>query len=109
MQIRATKGLDDAWSVGGRAGFLVTPTTLVYALVAYQQTDVDDAGTGLVSSLSGFGGGGGIETEVSPGWLLRGEYRYVGYDDKMIGGLVNLATDEHQVRAGLVWRFWDGK
>jgi len=98
-------GLEDAWSVGVRAGWLVSPQTLVYGLAVYQHTDFDDAGSGLISDLSGFGGGAGIETEILPGLALRGEYRYVAYDDESIAGVATLDTDEHQVRAGLVWRF----
>jgi len=103
----ASVGLEDAWSVGARAGYLVTPQTLVYALVSYQRSDVNDAGTGLLpSDVDGFGGGAGIETGLAPGWSLRGEYRYVAYDGVNIGP-VSIDTDEHQVRAGLVWRPWN--
>lgn len=105
----ASIGLDNAWSVGARAGVLVAPQTLVYGLAVYQRTDVDDAGTGLVSSLNGIGGGGGIEVGLAPGWSVRGEYRYVAYDGESIAGIATIDTDEHQVRAGLVWRFYEEK
>jgi len=100
-----TVGLEDAWSIGGRAGVLVNPSTLAYGLVAYQHTDFDDAGAGLISDLSGVAVGGGIETVFSPGWSLRAEYRFVSYDDKDLGGVGNLDTEEHAFRAGLIWRF----
>lgn len=98
-------GLTDAWSVGARAGFLVTPTTLVYALAAFQHTEVDDAGSGLLSSLEGIAVGGGLETELAAGWALRGEYRFVAYDGETIAGVVGIETDEQQGRIGLVYRF----
>jgi opacity protein-like surface antigen len=104
----ASVGLEDAWSAGLRAGYLVQPTTLVYGLVAYTQTDVDDAGTGLVSDLDGIAYGGGIETEIGAGWALRGEYRFVDYDTANIAGVVDLDSNEHQARAALVWKFWSG-
>lgn len=97
-------GLEDAWSIGGRAGLLLSPSTLAYGLLAYQRSDFDDAGTGLISDLSGVAVGGGIETMFHPGWSLRGEYRYVSYSDKDILGVANLDTDEHSFRAGIVWR-----
>lgn len=98
-------GLENAWSIGGRAGFLITPQTLAYGLVAYQESDFDDAGTGIISDLSGIAFGGGLETEFSPGWRLRGEYRYVDYSSKDILGVAELDTSEHSFRAGLVWKF----
>lgn len=101
----ASGGLEDAWSAGIRAGVLVSPQTLVYGLAVYQHSDVDDAGTGFLSDVEGFGGGGGIETEISPGWALRGEYRYIAYDDEDIAGVANIDTDEHSFRAAIVWRF----
>lgn len=97
--------LEDAWSVGARAGILINPATLVYGLIAYHHSDVNDLGSGFVSDLHGIAGGGGIETEIASGWALRGEYRYVAYDDKSVGGVADLDSDEHQVRAALVWRF----
>lgn len=102
----ATVGFEDAWSVGGRAGVLLTPDTLVYGLAAYQHTEVNDLGTGLLSDLDGWAGGAGIEVGFSPGWSLRGEYRYVAYEDAKIGGFVDLDSSEHQARIGLNYRFW---
>lgn len=98
-------GLENAWSIGGRAGVLLTPHTLAYGLVAYQRSDFDDAGSGLISDLSGIAVGGGLETEFSPGWALRGEYRYVDYSGEDILGIADLDTSEHSFRAGLVWKF----
>ena len=104
----ASVGLEDAWSAGVRAGYLVQPTTLVYGLIAYQHTDVDDLGSGLLSDLDGVAGGGGIETQIGGGWSLRGEYRYVAYDTANIGGLVDIDTTEHTARAALVWKLGEG-
>jgi opacity protein-like surface antigen len=101
----ASVGLEDAWSIGARAGLLITPHTLAYGLLAYQESDFDDAGTGLISSLSGVAVGGGLETEFSPGWRLRGEYRYVDYSGEDVLGIADLDTSEHSFRAGLVWKF----
>ncbi|MGE0022493.1 MAG: outer membrane protein [Hyphomicrobium sp.] len=105
---QASVGLEDAWSAGLRAGWLFTPQTLVYGLVSYQSTEVDDLGIGLLSDLDGIGWGGGLETELGGGLTLRGEYRFVDYDTARIGGLVDLDTNEHQARVGVVYRFWSG-
>jgi len=62
--------IKDQWSVSGRAGYLVTPTTLVYGLAAYTEAKTDDltlSATGLnglswdVGNLTGYQVGGGIE------------------------------------------------
>ena|SRR5262245_55727307 len=82
-------------SLRARAGFLWTPSTLVYgtAGVAFGQVsgsfgyaaaitypDLSIAATSGASSWSdtrvGWTAGGGVETELAPGWKARLEYRY---------------------------------
>ena len=84
-------------SARGRLGFLVTPTTLVYATggAAWQHFDVTSTCVST-NSLAGCAGftpavvsstttkagwtiGGGIETALWGNWLLRGEYRYADF------------------------------
>ncbi len=81
-------------SVRGRAGFLVTPTTLAYGTVgiafgsvsgsfAYSAHEIDGLGTASAvgggswsTTRSGLTGGAGLETMLSQAWTLRLEYRY---------------------------------
>jgi outer membrane immunogenic protein len=88
--------VNQSWdaSVRGRAGFLVTPTTLAYGTVgiafgsvsgsfAYSAHEIDGLGTASAvgggswsSTRSGLTGGAGIETMLGQAWTLRLEYRY---------------------------------
>ncbi|MEM8573208.1 MAG: outer membrane beta-barrel protein [Pseudomonadota bacterium] len=77
--------LDWTVSVIGRAGYLATPTTLLYGLAGwtYGHFEVEDtwfAG----SQINDFGShgvtvGGGFEQKLSEKWSLRGEYRYTNF------------------------------
>jgi outer membrane immunogenic protein len=115
-----SKGAIDAewqWFVGGRAGFLLTPRTLVYGLagwtaldggVTFNLADKTDLG-----DLKGLTYGGGIEQVISGGWSLKLEYRYIQFGDDTapngaIDGLkdgTDIDTGTHQVRIGAVYRF----
>jgi outer membrane immunogenic protein len=83
-------------SLRGRVGYLVMPTTLLYATggVAWQHFEFDSNCLGQVcantfeltpavidQSATKAGGtvGAGFETELWRHWLLRGEYRYADY------------------------------
>jgi outer membrane immunogenic protein len=82
-----------AWFAGGRVGYLLMPSSLLYATGGY--TEARFSSTTLNSSLaplftpglnslpgntsSGWYVGTGIETQISDGWSLRGEYRYADY------------------------------
>lgn len=126
--------IDNMWSVGGRIGFLASPSTLVYGLFAYTQADVsttgdltvfDGAGVAVASLTSegdfnadGFTVGAGIETKLAEPVSLKFEYRYTNLDDgNLIGDAFlvpgvfgvtgsdhDLEADIHTVRAVLVWR-----
>lgn len=81
--------LENQWSVGGRFGFLTTPDTLFYGLVAYSQASVkasvdgwrDLYGVPLYdlsgdSTLDGVTVGAGLETHLRDNWFLKLEYRF---------------------------------
>jgi outer membrane immunogenic protein len=88
-----------AWdaSARGRLGFLVTPTTLIYATggAAWQHFDVTSSCTSAVSCVVGNGFtpavitssttkvgwtiGGGVETALWSHWFARAEYRYADF------------------------------
>jgi outer membrane immunogenic protein len=80
-------------SLRGRAGYLVTPATLLYATagIAWQHYDVTSVcgsdglciGNGVTPAVvtnsvtrTGWTAGGGIETALWGNWLMRAEYRY---------------------------------
>lgn len=85
------------WDAGlrGRAGYLLTPSTLLYATggLAWQHFDIDFvcvspacAGNGRSpnaisqsATRTGWTLGGGIETALWGNWLLRGDYRYADF------------------------------
>ncbi len=79
--------LDWMVSVIGRAGWLATPTTLLYGLGgwSYAHFDVEDVpydfGLGQLQDFNANGPtvGGGIEKKLSPKWSLRAEYRYTNF------------------------------
>ena len=80
-------------SLRARAGYLFTPTTLVYATggIAFQHYDVTSACISPVcngatpemvsnaTTRTGWTLGGGVETALWGNWLARAEYRYADY------------------------------
>ena len=92
--IRVTQRHDHAWSIGGRLGFLASPSTLLYLSTGWTQVSLERDisfwfdGTQYKQSFdknrNGWFIGAGIETQL--GWLhsglsLRGEYRFTRLDD----------------------------
>ncbi len=86
--------LRDAYSIGGRAGFLLTPTSLLYATGGYTWAwiknngyfDIFDEDTntlfpGRNPRVQGPFVGVGMETQLGRNWSLRGEARYTMFDD----------------------------
>jgi outer membrane immunogenic protein len=87
----------DVWSVGGRLGYLVTPSMLIYGLGGYTEASVEgqvdlsysdltgDQTLSLRASdeLRGYFIGGGGEVLVDDNIALRLEYRYANYNGEM--------------------------
>lgn len=119
-------------SLRGRAGYLFTPTTLLYATggVAFQHYDITSVCVSLVcngatpvtvsnsTTKTGWTLGGGLETALWGNWLLRAEYRYADFGtnpftitrNPTAGATVivdnfdaRLAT--HTASVGLAWKF----
>lgn len=104
--------LQNQWSVGGRAGVLIHPTTLVYGLVAYTELATSDINSPLLTiampDLKGWQIGGGIETAIGKGVFLAAEYRFTTLDTANITiGPANLGldTEMHTAMAKLSYRF----
>lgn len=99
--------IDPKWSydLTARAGYLVTPKTLVYARGGYANDRVritDDALTGPVIATENREGwliGGGVEREIIPQVSARVEYRYSGLGED------EGTFDRHQTLLGVTYRF----
>lgn len=102
-------GLDTQWSVGGRIGYMVTDSTLLYALLAYTQADTEGLLSNVVSDFSGASFGGGVEMNLGAGLVGSLEYRYTDFDSERWdigpGVGVNFDPDMHAVRAGIAYKF----
>jgi outer membrane immunogenic protein len=127
-------GIDHMWSVGGRIGFLTSPNTLLYGLMAYSRADItaisnvnlSDGAGGTVASrtdaadldVDGFTIGAGLETKLADNLSLKFEYRFTDLDNDNVTGAplvvpgvlgvsatsAELDPDIHSVRAVLVYR-----
>jgi outer membrane immunogenic protein len=125
-------------SVRGRLGYLVAPTLLIYGTAGLALQDIAATGTCLNPSLNSqycFGPGfmpprtaesvflgptvgGGVETKLAGGWLLRAEYRF-SYFPSMNGTLLfppsdvgnsniyrfRLSAQTHMLTLGVAYRF----
>ena len=120
-----------AWSIGGRIGWLVSPTFLTYVSAGYTQAHFDQVDfIGFSSGVStgnsmpaqtynGWFLASGFEYAINflplpPGFFLRSEYRYSTYNAEDIeftsagvgiGEGVNSKKFVQTVRSSLVWRF----
>jgi outer membrane immunogenic protein len=104
------------WFIGARAGVLLTPRTLVYALAGY--TETIDGNLAILDAvdlkdIAGLTVGGGLEHMFGSGWSAKAEYRYVSFGREhapngVFDGLVDgsaIDTGEHTVRLGISKRF----
>lgn len=80
--VKAT--LTDSWTVGGRAGYLVNPSTLVYGLAGYTEAHFDMPFGVNGDFNGGWTAGAGIETNLSGNLFLKGEYRFTQLDEKTL-------------------------
>jgi outer membrane immunogenic protein len=108
----ASIDLNYLWTVGGRAGVLLTPSTLTYALVGYSEGQFEGAGaaSGLGKLTSaGFTVGGGVEQQLGSNFSLKGEYRFTSLDTQTIGGVVAVNSDVQSVFASLAYKIPVGR
>lgn len=102
--------------VGGRIGFTVAPTTLLYVKGGYTNFRVQsryDNGTGTIFdqgvTLDGWRVGAGIEQKFSllgPSGFIKAEYRYSNYSNIDLDDVnAEIDADRHQVVAGIGIRF----
>lgn len=94
--------------VGGRIGYVLSPSAMLYAKAGYTNARVESrytVGTTATRSgvnLDGFRLGAGVEYAMSPNMYVKGEYRYSHYGDQ---DGASLDVDRHQLIAGVGIRF----
>lgn len=111
----ASMKIEDAWTLGGRAGVLVGDT-LIYGLIGYTTMSASDIAvpavplTIVVGDFKGWTLGGGLETHLGNNIFLAAEYRYTKFD----GQTVDIATtplslslepETHEVKARVSYKF----
>ena len=108
-------GLDTQWTVGGRLGYVIAPTTMAYVLAAYTELDMGDAldGEASIGKLDGYQLGAGIEAGLGAGWFIDARYT-VSFLDKKSFDLgfeecescsLGIEPEVHVGRVGLTYRF----
>ena len=103
---------------GGRIGYVVAPSTMIYAKGGYTNARLDlTANNGTVTTgqhynLDGYRVGGGVEQKIGRTTYAKLEYRYSNYGNARLeyanGANTNnfsVDTDRHQVVAGVGVRF----
>jgi outer membrane immunogenic protein len=126
--------LSSAWAVGGRIGYLITPTILTYISGGFTEArfsgfDLQNFDNPPVTSTfridrhtySGWFLGSGFEYNLGffPGLFWRTEYRFASYDNDNLaivrtgGTRTDFSVDSEKfvqtIRSELVWRFnWGG-
>lgn len=104
--------------VGGRAGILANPLTLIYAKGGYTNSKLNvlagntNVTTDTDFTLDGWRAGAGIERSLSPSSYAKVEYRYSNYERGRIeygsgatSGRFDVDTDRHQIVASYGIRF----
>ena len=110
--------LDTSWTVGGRAGLVIAPSTAAYVLLGYTKMTTSDgftllgtaSGTFAMPSFEGWTYGGGLMTEISKGIRLSAEYRYTRFDRVDVAVIPNalsigIQPDMHTAMARLSYSF----
>jgi outer membrane immunogenic protein len=75
--------IDQSWTLGGRAGYLIAPNALLYGLAGYTKTSFHQvsydlvvvAGTAVLPDFHGITLGGGLEKLITDNASMRAEYR----------------------------------
>jgi outer membrane immunogenic protein len=114
---------DRSWSIGGRLGYLTSPSTLWYGMAGYTRASFDDIsiepGFSLsVPDFSGYFVGAGVESRLGGNWSLRAEYRFTQLDSEQLSfrysgegesgsypSGIHLEPSMHTARAVLTYRF----
>jgi outer membrane immunogenic protein len=109
-------GIHSMWTLGVRAGYLITPRVLLYGLGGYTKINWSvptNADTGNVGDPGGLTVGLGAEAMASSGWSIKLEYRFIDLGGDTLTYDVSGPTDAkvvadhnlHAVRLGLAYKF----
>jgi outer membrane immunogenic protein len=110
-------GLSLSWfgTVRGRAGFLITPTLLVYGTGGFAYGEVSGNGSNYSNVRTGWTAGGGVEWMFMPNWSAKAEYLYTDLNSSGNTGPFGFQVGYHRhpqfntVRAGVNYHFnWGG-
>lgn len=101
------------WSVSGRAGYLVDPTTLAYVIAGWSWTEYEAAigigggGATFAQDYSGGHVGVGLEKKIAEAISARLEGRWTrfGSEDWGTGGFIAVQPTMLAVTGQLVWNF----
>jgi outer membrane immunogenic protein len=105
---------EHTWTVGGRLGYLTSPSTLWYSMIGYTQTEykLDTSVPGFTLDIPKFSGymlGSGVESQLRDGWSMKAEYRYAKYGSENVfsgGGIdIGLQPVTHTGFVGLSYKF----
>jgi outer membrane immunogenic protein len=98
-------------TVRGRAGFLFTPTLLLYGTGGFAYGGVQGGVTGYSNTRTGWTAGGGIEWMFMPNWSAKAEYLYTDLSSGGTQGTFGWNWGYHRhpqfnvVRAGVNYHF----
>lgn len=84
--------LDRQWTIGGRAGVVISETTLAYLLAGYTNLSTNGLNGAIVAAVPDFNGivlGGGIETAIGKHVKLGLEYRHTNFDAQTVAWSVS--------------------
>jgi outer membrane immunogenic protein len=117
-RFRRSLSLDNAWSVGGRLGFLSSPATLWYLSAGYTEAEIGDASSwgehriSFDDTLNGYFVGAGVDARLHSNWFLRLEYRFTQFDDQTFWPHERVSHDLepslHTARLTLTYKFTHG-
>ncbi len=95
--------VNDMWTIGARAGYLVNQETLAYVLAGYTQADFSLPAGLHGDNPEGYTVGGGLETKLGGHWSLKGEYRFTSFDTETLASFRRFSlTSDTDVQTGRV-------
>jgi len=99
---------EDMWTIGGRVGYLVSPSTLFYVGAGYSEISAEAIGTDL-GEFSGYSLLTGIEAKFNENFSIKAEYRYTQFDSEEVldagFATVDLEPSIHAGRVVAAYRF----
>ncbi len=92
-------------TVRGRAGFLFTPTLMIYGTAGFAYGGVSAGPSNYSDTRAGWTAGGGVEWMVTPSWSVKGEYLYTDLSSGGSTSPFGFQADINTVRTGVNYHF----